>query len=101
MSLLLPVALPALALEHEHLGIAVVREHGRRNRRSRQVGAADAALAALRVPHHEDTVERNGVPVPGVELLEREALPGLGAVLLAAALEDCVHEVSARRNAGF
>ena len=101
MSLLFPVALAALALEHQHLGIAVVRQHRRRNGRFRQIGTPDAALAAFRVPHHEHAVERNGVAVPGVELLEREALPGLGAVLLAAALEDCVHEVSARRNAGF
>src|SRR5690606_26531605 len=94
VSLLAAVVLAALDLEDDDLLRAVLSHDLGHDLGARHVGLADLGGVAA---DHEDLVELDGATHVSRELLDTEAVALAHSVLLAARLDDCVHESSRKR----
>ena len=94
MTLLDPPAGLRAVFEDDHLVATVLADDLRAHRRIRNYRASDRR--GLAIGDEQNTVEGDRVTRRGVEQLDLELGADLDSVLLAAALDDCVHGSSGR-----
>src|SRR5580658_1233212 len=98
MAVAAAAVLPAALLEDDDLVEAVLRDHGRGNRGTRNGGAADGQAAVA--SDAQNVVEGHGRAGLGIQLFHLQHHVGSDAVLFSAGADDSEHEIDFPKYSG-